>query len=51
MSNGPQHSPANWYQVLESNRQFAIGSVVVCSAILVVMSLRNPIGYDGYWHL
>lgn len=52
MPDNAPHSPENWYQVLESNRQFAIGSVLIISiAILVVISLRNPVDYDGYWHL
>jgi hypothetical protein len=46
------NSPTNWMQDLESRRRFAIGSIVLlCAAILFVSALRNPVDYDGYWHL
>lgn len=45
-------NPSNWYNQLESNRQFVIGAVVLlCCAITIVISLRNPIDYDSFWHL
>jgi hypothetical protein len=52
MSDNKLPVSSNWYLRLEANRRFVIGSVVVvCTAILLVMSLRNPVDYDGYWHL
>jgi hypothetical protein len=45
-------NPSNWYNQLESNRQFVIGAVVLlCCAITIVISLRNPVDYDSFWHL
>ncbi len=36
----------------ESKRAFWISAtVIVCIAILAVTALRNPVDYDGYWHL
>lgn len=47
-----ERNPSNWYNQLESNRQFVIGAVVLlCCAITIVISLRNPIDYDSFWHL
>ena len=40
---------SNWIIELESHRRFVIGSItLLCFAILLVSSLRNPVDYDSY---
>lgn len=52
MPDASQAYPSNWYHKLEANRQFVIGALLtLCVAILAVTCLRNPVDFDGYWHL
>lgn len=51
MSNTPL--PADrWLSALESRRGLLTGAVlIVCVAMILVTAMRNPVDYDGYWHL
>ncbi len=52
MHSANQKNVSNWYLMIEEHRRFIIFALVtVCSGILIVMSLRNPVDFDGYWHL
>ena len=47
-----KRSTSNWHLQLEANRRFVLGGLLaLCIAMLAVSSLRNPVDYDGYWHL
>lgn len=41
-----------WLDAIETKRGLLTGAVViVCVAMLLVTAMRNPVDYDGYWHL
>ena len=50
--NGHHLFSGNLYAALEARRRFILTSLlIVTSGILFVTALRNPVDYDGYWHL
>ncbi len=52
MNNGSALVSAKWYELLEARKRRIVGALLfLCVAVLLVTTLRDPVDYDGYWHL
>ncbi|MBV1931621.1 MAG: hypothetical protein KUG71_07880 [Porticoccaceae bacterium] len=52
MPNGSEAVSAGWYELLEARKRPVVGTLLLlCVAVLIITALRDPVDYDGYWHL